>query len=69
MPPGLTSSVVLWVTAGKALPSSLRRLHPGSFLITPRGSRRGAAFRVSGCWAYPATASAGRPRRMRREAG
>ena len=49
MPAGLTASAVLWVTPGKSLPSSLRRLRPGSFLITPRGSRRGAVFRVSGC--------------------
>jgi hypothetical protein len=68
MPAGLTASAVLWVTPGKALPSSLRRLRPGSFLITPRGSRRGAAFRVSGCWAYPATAPAGRSTYLRREA-
>ena len=47
---------------------SLRRLRPGSFLITPRGSRRGAAFRVSGCWAYPATAPAGRSTYLRAEA-
>ena len=68
MPPGLTSSAVLWVTAGKALPSSLRRLHPGSFLITPRGSRRGAAFKVSGCWAYPCDRVRRAPARIRREA-
>ena len=48
MPAGLTASAVLWVTPGKSLPSSLRRLRPGSFLITPRGSRRAAAFRVVG---------------------
>ena len=31
----LTGSAVLWVTAGQALPASLRRSAPGSFLITP----------------------------------
>jgi uncharacterized protein (DUF58 family) len=68
MPAGLTASAVLWVTPSKSLPSSLRRLRPGSFLITPRGSRRGAAFRVSGCWAYPATAPAGRSTYLHAEA-
>ena len=29
---------------------SVRRLRAGSFLITPTGSRRAAAFRVSGCF-------------------
>jgi uncharacterized protein (DUF58 family) len=56
MPPGIASGPVLWVTAGRSLPPSLHRLRAGSFLITPSGSRRGAAFRVSGCFAYPATA-------------
>jgi uncharacterized protein (DUF58 family) len=64
MPPGLAGAAVLWVTAGRSLPSSLRRLRAGSFLITPIGSRRGAAFRVSGCWAYPAAAPA--PRAVQR---
>jgi uncharacterized protein (DUF58 family) len=50
---GMRSAAVLWVTAGRSLPPSLRRLRPGSFLITPSGSRRAAAFRVSGCFAYP----------------
>jgi uncharacterized protein (DUF58 family) len=53
---GMTGAAVLWVTAGRALPASLRRLRPGSFLITPSGSRRAAAFRVSGCFAYPVSA-------------
>ena len=56
MPAGMGSGPVLWVTAGRSLPPSLRRLRPGSFLITPSGSRRAAAFRVAGCFAYPATA-------------
>jgi hypothetical protein len=34
------------------LPSALRRLRTGSFLITPSGSRGAAAFRVSGCFGY-----------------
>jgi uncharacterized protein (DUF58 family) len=68
MPAGLTAAAVLWVTAGRSLPSSLRRLRAGSFLITPSGSRRGAAFRVSGCFAYPATARADRSRRLGRAA-
>jgi uncharacterized protein (DUF58 family) len=55
IPAGVTGAAVLWVTAGRSLPRSLRRLRPGSFLITPSGSRRAAAFRVSGCFAYPAT--------------
>jgi hypothetical protein len=60
----LSSGAVLWVTAGEALPASVRRLGPGSFLITPSGSRRAAVFRVSGCFAYPAAArSERRPRR------
>jgi uncharacterized protein (DUF58 family) len=57
---GMRGSAVLWVTAGRSLPSSLRRLHAGSFLITPSGSRRAAAFRVSGCFAYPVGAVAER---------
>jgi uncharacterized protein (DUF58 family) len=56
MPAGMGSGPILWVTAGRSLPPSLRRLRPGSFLITPSGSRRAAAFRVSGCFAYPAAA-------------
>jgi uncharacterized protein (DUF58 family) len=69
MPAGMTGAAVLWVTAGGALPSSLRRLHPGSFLITPRGSRRAAAaFRVSACFGYPATGAGERSNRLRRAA-
>jgi hypothetical protein len=68
MPVGHTGAAVLWVTAGRSLPSSLRRLSPGSLLITPSGSRRGAAFRVSGCFAYPATAPAHRSTRLGRAA-
>lgn len=68
MPPGMRSAPVLWVTAGRALPASLRRLRSGSFLITPVGSRRAAAFRVSGCFAYPAGAAAERPTPSRRVA-
>jgi uncharacterized protein (DUF58 family) len=61
----LHGAVVLWVTAGRGLPPSLGRLRPGSLLVTPHGSRRGAIFRVSGCFAYPAGASERRalPRR------
>jgi uncharacterized protein (DUF58 family) len=55
LPAGMKSAAVLWVTAGDSLPASLRRLRPGSFLITSSGSRRAAAFRVSGCFAYPLT--------------
>jgi uncharacterized protein (DUF58 family) len=51
--PALRGSAVLWVTAGRGLPPSLRRIREGSFLITPTGSRRAAAFRVSGCFGYP----------------
>jgi uncharacterized protein (DUF58 family) len=60
-PPSLSavrSSAVLWVSAGQGLPASLRRLRAGSFLITPTGSRRVAAFRVSGCFGYPIDAMA-----------
>ena len=52
--PALRGSTVLWVTAGRGLPATLRQLRAGSFLITPTGSRRAAAFRVSGCFGYPA---------------
>jgi uncharacterized protein (DUF58 family) len=62
---GLRGAVVFWVTAGRALPASVRRLHPGSLLITPHGSRKSASFRVSGCFAYPAGASARRARPRR----
>jgi hypothetical protein len=67
LPAGMSGAAILWVTAGRALPASLRRLGAGSFLITPSGPRRGAAFRVSGCFAYPATA-ASEPRARRRAA-
>src|SRR5829696_7258863 len=50
-------ATVLWVTAGRGLPPSVRRLGAGSMLVTPHGSRRSAAFRVAGCFAYPAMAS------------
>jgi uncharacterized protein (DUF58 family) len=56
--PALRGSAVLWVTAGRGLPGSLRGLRAGSFLITPTGSRRVAAFRVSGCFGYPVGAMA-----------
>lgn len=52
---GTGATAVLWVTAGRALPA-VPRLRAGSFLVTPVGSRRGAAFRVSGCFGYPAGA-------------
>ena len=68
MPASMTGAAVLWVTAGRSLPPSLRRLRAGSFLITPRGSRRTAEFRVSGCFAYPATGASQRSTRLRRAA-
>jgi uncharacterized protein (DUF58 family) len=58
LPAGAAGGPILWVSATGSLPASLRRLRPGSFLITPSGSRRAAAFRVSGCFAYPATEAA-----------
>jgi uncharacterized protein (DUF58 family) len=61
MPQSGSGAVVLWVTAGRSLPSSLRRLRPGSFLVTPSGARRTAAFRVSGCFAYPVAGAGSRP--------
>jgi uncharacterized protein (DUF58 family) len=60
LPAGVRGAALLWVTAGSSLPRSLRRLRPGSFLITPSGSRRAASFRVSGCFAYPAGPAAER---------
>jgi uncharacterized protein (DUF58 family) len=58
--PALRGSAVLWVTAGRVLPAAVRGLRAGSFLITPSGSRRAAAFRVSGCFGYPVDAQARR---------
>jgi uncharacterized protein (DUF58 family) len=58
--PAMRGSAVLWVTAGRALPPSLRGLRAGSFLITPTGSRRAASFRVSGCYGYPLGATVDR---------
>ncbi len=56
--PGVSSETarraILWVTAGRTLPTHLRRLGPGSFLVTPGRSGRIAAFRVAGCAGYPA---------------
>jgi hypothetical protein len=66
--PALRGSAVLWVTAGRGLPGSLRGLRGGSFLITPTGSRRVAAFRVSGCFGYPIDAMAERRDTRRRAA-
>jgi uncharacterized protein (DUF58 family) len=64
-PSRLRGAAVLWVTAGRGLPASLRRLDPRSLVVTPQGSRHTAAFRVAGCFAYPARSSKGRtaPRR------
>jgi uncharacterized protein (DUF58 family) len=60
LPARMSGVEVLWVTAGAALPPSVRRLRRGSFLITPIGSRRAATFRVSGCFAYPLGRTRGR---------
>ena len=65
--PALRGSAVLWVTAGRGLPVSLRGLRNGSYLITPSGSKRAAAFRVSGCFGYPVGARSER-RDSRRKA-
>jgi uncharacterized protein (DUF58 family) len=64
-PTRLRGAVVIWVTAGRGLPSAVRSLRPGSVVVTPRGSRRSAAFRVAGCFAYPAAASERRPKPKR----
>jgi uncharacterized protein (DUF58 family) len=66
--PALRGSAVLWVTAGRGLPGSLRGFRPGSFLITPTGSRRAASFRVSGCFGYPIDATAERRQARRKVA-
>ena len=66
--PTLRGSAVLWVTAGSGLPGSLRGLRAGSFLITPTGSRRVAAFRVSGGFGYAVDGRAERRGARRRAA-
>ena len=53
---------------GAGCPGSLRGLRAGSFLITPTGSRRVAAFRVSGCFGYAVDALAERRETRRRAA-
>jgi uncharacterized protein (DUF58 family) len=63
--PALRGSAVLWVTAGRSLPPSLRGARAGSFLITPSGSRRAAVMRVSGCFGYPVDSRAERRREGR----
>ena len=63
LPRSGSGAAVLWVTAGRSLPGSLRRLGPGSFLVTPSGTRRAAAFRVSGCFAYPVAGERAAPGR------
>ncbi len=68
MPQSGSGAVVLWVTAGRSLPRSQRRVRPGSFLITPSGTRRAAVFRVSGCFAYPVSGTGGRTAPRRRAA-
>jgi uncharacterized protein (DUF58 family) len=68
LPAGMSGGSVLWVTAGRALPTSLRRLRAGSFLVRPSGPRRAASFRVSGCFGYPVDAMAERGTRRRRVA-
>jgi uncharacterized protein (DUF58 family) len=64
----MMGAAVLWVTAGRSLPPAVRRLRPGSYLITPSGSGRAAAFRVSGCFAYSVEAAPPRARAPRRAA-
>jgi hypothetical protein len=66
--PALRGSAVIWVTAGRAMPASLRGLRGGSFLITPSGSRRAAVLRVSGCFGYPLDSRAEGRQAMRRAA-
>jgi uncharacterized protein (DUF58 family) len=66
--PALRGSAVLWVTAGRGLPGALRGLRDGSYLVTPSGSKRAAAFRVSGCFGYPVGAGAERRDGRRRVA-
>jgi uncharacterized protein (DUF58 family) len=61
----LRGAVVIWVTAGRGLPTSARRLRAGSLVVTPHGSRRSAVFRVAGCFAYPALATERRPQPRR----
>jgi uncharacterized protein (DUF58 family) len=68
LPQSGSGAAVLWVTAGRPLPSALRRLRPGSFLVTPSGKRQGAAFRVSGCFAYPIAGAGALPQPRRRAA-
>src|SRR5262245_1851350 len=53
-PDRLRGAVVIWVTAGRGLPASVRSFRPGSIVVKPHGSRRSAIFRVAGCFAYPA---------------
>jgi uncharacterized protein (DUF58 family) len=66
--PALRGSAVLWVTAARTLPAALRAVRSGSFLVTPSGSRKAAAFRVSGCFGYPVDAQARRRDSRRRVA-
>jgi uncharacterized protein (DUF58 family) len=66
--PALRGSAVLWVTAGRGLPASLRGIRAGSFLITPSGSKQAASFRVSGCFGYPVGARSERRQAQRRVA-
>jgi uncharacterized protein (DUF58 family) len=68
LPPGMGGGAVLWVTAGRNLPPTLRRQRSGSFLITPIRSRPAAAFRVSGCFGYSLNAVTERRERRRRAA-
>jgi uncharacterized protein (DUF58 family) len=68
LPQSGSGAVVLWVTAGRSLPRTARRVRPGSFLITPSGTRRAAAFRVSGCFAYPVSGTNQRTAPARRAA-
>ena len=49
-------------------PAPCAGLRAGSFLITPSGSRRGRAFRVSGCFGYPVAGLAERRATRRRAA-
>jgi uncharacterized protein (DUF58 family) len=57
IPSGLRGAVVIWVTAARELPASVRLRHPGSVLVTPHGSRRAAILRVAGCFGYLAVAA------------
>src|SRR5262249_53225348 len=70
IPRGWSGGAVFWVTARPGVPGGLRGIGPGSYVVTPAGSEKEAAFRVAGCSGFSMRSrAAGRPLQMTAAAG